>query len=344
MVHPGGGRTLSLGLRIAAAWGGGLVLLAAAMLAGLAAGSVALSPAEVWQALFHPLGLPEAHVSIIRDIRLPRVLLGASVGAALALAGTAFQGLLRNPLADPYIVGTSAGASLGAALAIELRLPSAWGLSPVPALAFPGAVLSMLAVYRLARMGPTLPVETFLLAGVMVGSFTQALVSFLMTLGHQDLPRIIFWLMGSLSNARWTDLAMLLPYLALGAVLLYRLSVPLNVMSLGEETAWSLGVEVERTKVWVVLAGSLVTAAAVSVSGLIGFLGLLVPHLARMLVGPDHRVLFPAALLGGGAFLVLADLAARVLLASRELPVGVVTALVGAPFFFWLLHRRRGLT
>lgn len=335
---------MSLPTRLAATCGVGLLLVAASGLLGLLAGSVPLGPGDVYGALVGQEGLDPSSVAIIRDLRLPRVLLGMLVGASLALAGAGFQGILRNPLADPYIVGTSSGAALGATLAIVLHLPSPlpW-LSPVPAMAFLGALVSMLAVYRVARIGNTVPIETFLLAGVVVGAFSGAMVSFLLTVAREDLPRIVFWLMGSLSQADAARIGLVAPYLALGGAALYLLSPALNLASLGDEAAWSLGVEVERLKLQVVLAGSLVTAAAVAASGLIGFLGLAVPHLARMIVGPDHRVLLPASALGGAAFLVLADTAARTVAAPREIPVGVLTALVGAPFFFWLLHRRRGL-
>lgn len=338
-------RAAPLALRLATACGGGALLVVLAGLVGMLAGSVALSPSDVWTALTDPSRLDPSSAAILLDLRLPRVLLGMLVGASLALVGSSFQGILRNPLADPYIVGTSAGAALGATLAIVLHLPSPlpW-LSPVPALAFLGALASMLTVYRLARIGNTVPVETFLLAGVVVGSFAGAMVSFLMTIAKEDLPRVVFWLMGSLGQADASRVALVAPYLLAGGLALYLLSPALNLASLGDEAAWSLGVEVERLKVGVIVAGSLVTAAAVSASGLIGFLGLVVPHVARMLVGPDHRVLLPASALGGAAFLVLADTAARTLAAPRELPVGVLTALVGAPFFFWLLHRRRSLT
>ena len=338
-------RERALVVRLVATCAAGLALLLVAGLVGMLVGSVPVSPAEVWQALTDPSRLPASTAAILLDLRLPRVLLGMLVGASLALAGSGFQGILRNPLADPYIVGTSSGAALGAALAIVLHLPSPlpW-LSPVPALAFLGALAAMLAVYRLARIGNTLPVETFLLAGVVVGSFAGAMVSFLMTMAHQDLPRVVFWLMGSLSQADATRVALVSPYLLVGGLALYLLSPALNLASLGDEAAWSLGVDIERLKLHTILAGSLVTAAAVSASGLIGFLGLLVPHLARMLVGPDHRILMPASALGGAAFLVLADTAARTVGAPQEIPVGVITALVGAPFFFWLLHQRRGLS
>jgi iron complex transport system permease protein len=338
-------RLNSLAVRLVLACTGGVALLLLAVLVGILVGSVPIHPGDIWLAWKDPARLDPATATILLDLRLPRVLLGVLVGASLALAGSGFQGILRNPLADPYIVGTSAGAALGAALAIVLRLPSPlpW-LSPVPALAFLGALGAMLTVYHLARIGNTLPVETFLLAGVVVGSFAGAMVSFLMTLAHEDLPRVVFWLMGSLGQADSSRVALVAPYLLIGGVALYLLSPALNLASMGDEVAWSLGVDVEKMKIRVILAGSLVTAAAVSAAGLIGFLGLLVPHLTRMLVGPDHRILMPASALGGAAFLVLADTVARTVGAPQEIPVGVVTAMVGAPFFFWLLHRRKGLS
>jgi iron complex transport system permease protein len=279
---------------------------------------------------------------IIFQVRLPRILLAAAVGAALAMAGTAFQGLLRNPLADPYIIGTSAGASFGAALSIVLGLNAAiLGISPVPLMAFGGSLIAMIFVYRLAQRNGSLPVDTFLLAGVIVGAFISSLVSFLMIMAREDLPKIIYWLMGSFSGREdWSFLAILLPYLVAGSVVLYLYAHPLNLLTMGEETAAHKGLNVEKTKKIVIVAASLITAAAVSVSGLIGFVGLLIPHIMRMLTGPDHRVLIPASAIAGAVFLILTDTFARTMFLPEEMPVGVITALFGAPFFFWLLRRR----
>jgi len=278
---------------------------------------------------------------IVREIRLPRVVLAALVGASLSLAGAAFQGLLRNPLADPYIVGTSSGAACGAAIAIVLGLSSsfdvAWPARPL--FAFVGALATMYFVFALSRVDGRLPVDTFLLAGVVVGSFLWAFVSFLMAASHGKMQEIVFWLMGDLSMASWPMIRMMAPYFVIGAVALLLLSHRLNLLSIGEESAAALGVEVERTKLIIVVFASLLTAAAVSVSGLIGFVGLMVPHLTRSIWGPDHRVLLPACALGGAAFLVLADTAAR-LMSPAEIPVGVLTALFGGPFFFVILRRR----
>lgn len=322
-----------------------IVLLLVISAVSLCCGSVAVSPAALWELIRTRLGsgLKGTPLEVIVfDLRLPRIILAAGVGAALSLSGAAYQGLLRNPLADPYIVGVSAGSALGATIGILLHLEGGWlGLSLIPLLAFGGALVTMLAVYLLSVIGNRIPVETFLLAGVVVGSFLWALVSFLLTAAKQDLPRIVLWLMGSLAERQWPQVYMLLPYLLLGGVVLYLVSHPLNLMTMGEDAAHHLGVDVEKTKIWVILAASLLAAAAVSVSGLIGFVGLMIPHLVRMWVGPDHRVLLPAAALLGAAFLVGADTLARTALAPRELPVGIITALLGAPFFCYLLRKRR---
>lgn len=278
---------------------------------------------------------------IIWDIRLPRLALASLVGACLALAGAAFQGLLRNPLADPYIVGTSSGAAFGTAVAIALGLSSgvdsAESLRPL--FSFAGALLTMYCVVRLARVERRLPVDTFLLAGVVMGSFLWAFVSFIMATANGRMKEIVLWLMGDLSLATWSLVGLVVPYFVLGAVALAALAHRLNLLSMGEESASSLGVDVEATKLVVVAAASLLTAAAVSVSGLIGFLGLFVPHLTRSACGPDHRVLLPVSAIAGAAFLVLADTASRAM-SPVELPVGVLTALFGGPFFFVLLRRR----
>ncbi|MBI3926244.1 MAG: iron ABC transporter permease [Armatimonadetes bacterium] len=319
---------------------GGPVLVLSVLLS-LVIGSVDLDLATLIRVLQGTETGPAA--TILWELRLPRALLGAGVGSCLAMAGAALQAILRNPLADPYIVGTSAGAAFGATLAIILGLQQpVLGLSPIPLLAFLGALGAMAFVYRLATIDGVLPADTFLLSGVVVGAFLGSLVSFLMTLAHEELPRVVLWLMGSLELASWDRCALLVPYLLLGGGGLLALALTLNLMTLGEETALQLGVEVEKAKLRVVILAALLTAAAVSVSGLIGFLGLLVPHLARGLVGPDHRVLLPASAVGGAVFLVLADAAARTV-AGSELPVGVITAGVGAPFFFLMLHRRKRL-
>lgn len=285
---------------------------------------------------------PQAHETILWSVRLPRVLMGALVGTALAVAGCAYQGLFKNPLADPYVLGVSAGSGLGAALVIAGlgSLPVAF-LGAVPAGAFAGGIVTMLVVYGLAAHGSRVSSVSLLLAGTAVGSLCTALISLVIYFTDStSRDAIIFWMMGGLSGANWPKVAWLLPYLGLGAGILLFYSKELNALLLGEEQAQHLGVEVERVKKIVLLGGTLLTAGAVAFCGAIGFVGMIVPHLVRMLIGPDHRYLLPVSGLVGGVVLVAADALARGLLEAVEIPVGLVMAVVGGPFFLWLLRRR----
>jgi len=316
-----------------------LVLVGALLVVGLGAlalGGVHLSWREVWSALTGAASSPEARV-IVREIRLPRVLLAMLVGAALAVSGTALQALLRNPLADPYVLGISSGAALGAIIALWVggRLAAA-----SPLVAFAGALVTMAWVYLLGRRAGRLASYTLVLAGVITASFLSAVILFVLTLlSTRDVRGIAFWLMGDLSVVTETQLRILLPVVVLGIVTLYTFAKDLNVLLLGEEEAAHLGVNVARVQTAVYLLASLLTGVAVSVSGAIGYLGLLVPHLGRMVVGNDHRTLLPTAALGGAIVLTLSDTLARTVVAPAELPVGAVTALAGAPVFIYLLRR-----
>ncbi len=277
---------------------------------------------------------------IFWHLRLPRVALGAIVGMALTVAGTSLQGLLMNPLADPYLVGVSAGAALGASAAMALHFGNFLGGAGRCLIAFGSGALTMILVLWLARERRRLQRDAFILAGVVVGSFMWALVTLVMTLAGQDLQTIVFWLMGNLyGQISWVMVAVTGLLVAIGCVALYSYARDLNLLALGEEQAKQLGVETEKLKTGVILFSALATAAAVSVSGVIGFVGLVIPHMARKLVGPDHRVLIPAAGLLGAAFLVWADTVARLI--AEIFPVGVLTSLLGAPFFFYLLKRRQ---
>lgn len=296
----------------------------------------------IWEKITGREALQTPISTIVWQLRLPRIILAALVGAALAMAGTAFQGLLRNPLADPYIVGTSAGAAVGGVAAIIFNVrTNFWGISGIAALAFVGALAAMYGIYKLSVVGGKIPVETFLLAGVVVGSFLWAMVSFLLTIAKKSLHEVIFWLMGSTQYASWSSVFMLLIYVIVCFASLMFLSHRLNLLTLGDESAAHLGVNVEKVKALTIVFASLVTAAAVSVSGLIGFVGLMIPHVFRMLVGADHRVLLPASTFGGALFMVWVDTAARSIFAPREIPVGILTAILGAPFFLYLLRKRR---
>ncbi len=280
--------------------------------------------------------------TIILEIRLPRVILAGFVGAALATAGATYQGLFRNPLADPYLIGVAQGASLGAI--IGFLLPTNWhnlGFSIIPLLAFIGALVSTAAVYALARVGKTLPVTTLILAGVALGSFLGSIVSYLIISSGEKMHGIIFWLMGSFSLSQWSEIKILLPYVAAGTAVILILARWLNVMQLDEEQAQQLGVNVERLKLILLAAATLITAASVSFVGTIGFVGIIIPHAVRLIWGADHRFLLPLSVLTGAIFMILADLAARTVLAPTEIPIGVITAICGAPFFLYLLRRRK---
>jgi len=324
------------------ALGAALVL---AVVLSLGMGAVAVPPGEVLRILMGWLtgdvADPAAH-RIIVGIRLPRVLLACLVGAGLGAAGAAFQGLFRNPMADPYVIGVSGGAALGAALAVFLGLQvNVLGFGAVPVLAFAGAVGAALLVHGLAGGGRrhAMSVMSLLLAGIAVAALTQAVVSLLVYLSGERLRPIVFWQLGSLNGAAWPEVALMAVYTGAGLAALLRLSPTLNALLLGEEAAHFLGVDVGRARVQLLFAGALMTAAAVSTSGVIGFVGLIVPHGVRLVIGSDHRGLVPAAALAGAAFLVACDTAARTLMAPAEIPVGIFTALAGAPFFLYLLRR-----
>jgi iron complex transport system permease protein len=281
---------------------------------------------------------------ILVHVRLPRVLLAFMVGNALAAVGVGLQALLRNPLADPYVLGISSGAALGAAIAILLGIgTTVLGLSALPLCAFAGGLLSIVVVYRIAASYGRLPVHTLLLTGVILNAIFSALIMFVTSIMDPNRSfGMMSWLMGVLTSPAYSSLAVLAAYLATGMVVLAGQARALNLLTLGEESAWSLGVEVETVKKVVFLTSALLTGAVVSVSGLIGFVGMIIPHAVRMILGADHRLLLPASALVGGTFLVAADTIARTALAPGEIPVGVVTALVGGPFFIYLLMCRRG--
>jgi len=325
-----------------------LVMLSLASAVAVAVGSVPVPGRAVLGVLLRAAGLPVAATwppevtAIILLLRFPRVVLAALVGLALAGAGTVFQGLFRNPLADPYIIGVSAGAALGATLAIVGGATAGvGGLGAVSVAAFAGALAVSFGVYRMARRGADVPVPDLLLAGIAVGAFLSAIISVLQLAGGESLQRVIFWVMGGFAGRGWAHIAMAAPYALGGLFVAWLYGRDLNVLQVGEEGALQLGVDVPRVKRVLLACGSLMAAAAVATSGLIGFVGLVIPHLMRLILGPDHRVLLPGAALAGAVVLVLADLLARTVITPAEIPVGVVTALFGAPFFLYLLLRGR---
>jgi iron complex transport system permease protein len=284
--------------------------------------------------------------SIVWGIRVPRSMLALLVGAMLAMAGAALQGLLLNPLADPYTVGVSSGAALGAGIATVLGLDKLLGGFGVPPVAFVFAMGAMAIVYGLARSSGRVSVQSFLLAGIVIGSFLWSLLSLIIAMSSGDpadaQAKIIAWLMGSFSNGDgWQSAKIAAPFALLGFIGLWSFARDLNVYSMGEETAKHLGIEAEYLKIFIISICALVTAAAVSVSGIIGFVGLVVPHMCRKMFGPDHRVLIPASALGGAVLAVLADFASRIVMPPSGMPVGVVTAMLGAPFFLYLLRTNK---
>jgi len=281
-------------------------------------------------------GIPSAGqgaADIVGGIRLPRVLAAFFVGASLAVAGAAMQALFKNPMADPYILGTSSGGALGASLAIVFL-----GGFFVPIFAWIGAVVAILIVWSIAGRRGVISVETLLLTGIAVSFFFSAIVSFLIAIAGQNVHQIIFWLMGGFWNASPSDAILSACILVPAGALLFFMGRDLNALSLGEETAAHLGIDATRAR-WAVLGGStLLVAGAVSIAGCIGFIGLVTPHIVRMLMGPDNRVVIPACILAGGMLLVISDTLARTFFS--DLPVGIITAFIGAPFFIWLIHQR----
>ncbi|MBI3962397.1 MAG: iron chelate uptake ABC transporter family permease subunit [Deinococcus sp.] len=327
---------------------GGLVVLGLAAVLSTAVGSVPIPPGAIWRLLvgqLFPGGIPgdfpRSWAPILLQVRLPRVALAGVVGAALAVAGASYQGLFRNPLADPYLLGVAGGASVGASLALAFGLTLPFGLGATQVLAFAGALGAALAVYLLARVGRSAPVVTLLLAGVALGSLLTAVTSLILILSEDRAQIILAWLLGSFGTASWERVGTALPYMVPAALALLVSARLLNALQLGDEGALHLGIEIERLKFWLMVATTLLVAAAVSVSGLIGFVGLLIPHAVRLLWGPDYRFLLPMSALAGAIFLMAADTAARTLFPQAELPVGVVTAFCGAPFFLYLLRQRR---
>lgn len=318
------------------------VALCVAIVAAIATGAVPVAPGEVLASFGRALRRESGGMvdTLILQVRLPRVLLAAFVGAALACAGTIYQALFRNPLADPYILGVSSGAGLGAIIALTLTAQAtALRFGAVPLAAFLGALLTMWVVTRLASWRGRLDTASLLLAGVALSYTLAALTSFIMVFAREQMAAVVFWMMGGLGAASWQYIAMIGPMVLIGALAALMMTRELNLMLLGDERAGQLGLSVGRFKLLALGVASLLTAAAVAVAGLIGFIGLMVPHMVRLTLGPDHRSLMPASLLGGAIALVLADLAARTVIAPVEIPVGVVTALLGGPFFVWLLVR-----
>ncbi len=329
------------------AWLSAAAFLAAALCAGLLVGPAPLPPGDVLAALAAKLPLVDAHSAldpteetIVFDLRLPRVALGALVGAMLALAGGAYQGVFRNPLADPYLLGIAAGAGLGATLAIAYGPAGTASSTLLPVAAFAGAVASVAITYFVGRAGG--PGTTgLILAGVTVAAFLTAIQTFVQQRNADTLVDVYSWMLGQVATSGWSDVWILAPYAFAATVVIFAHRRLLDVLRLGDEEAESLGVNVRRVRVIVIAAATVGTAAAVAVSGLIGFVGIIVPHALRLLVGSSYRVVLPLSIVAGAGFLVCADVLARTVISPAELPIGVVTAFFGAPFFAVVLRTSR---
>lgn len=278
---------------------------------------------------------------VVWQLRFPRVVMALTVGAGLAVSGVAMQGLFRNPMASPFILGLSSGAAFGAALAMVFGIALLPGYLAIPSMAFAFCLLTLLLVYNIAKVGGRVPIETLLLAGIAVGAFFSALVNLMTYLAGDDLQGIVFWMMGDLTQFGWDNVYVVLPMVIFGASIVMYYSRDLNAMMLGDNHAQNLGIEVGKVRVHLLIACAMATAAAVAFVGIIGFVGLVIPHVMRLIVGPDHRILVPTSILAGGIFLLLADVLARWVLAPQVLPIGIITALIGAPYFVYLLRRRR---
>lgn len=325
-----------------------IISLLAMIFLALVVGSVQLGVPRAARILgevvlgFKDEGIAQFERQILLDVRLPRIILAIIVGAALSMAGVIYQSLFRNPMADPSVIGTSSGAALGATIAIaagfNLKIhPQA----TIPLMAFAGAILTTLLVYYLAKTGPRVPMTVLLLAGIAVSTFMSSAISLIMILQRNEMYNIVSWLMGGFTTRRWIDVTMITPYALIGFIATMIFGRELNLMLLGEERARQLGLNSHRFQKTMTIAASLLVAGAVSVSGIIGFVGLLVPHMVRFLTGPDHKYLLPASSLGGGLFLLAADTIARTIMAPLELPVGIVTSLCGVPFFIYLLMKNK---
>lgn len=336
-------------------WGGiGILLLLISIIISLSIGTAKLPLSHVWGILIQQIPIvgdyvqsywPESSEQIILKVRFPRVVLAILVGACLSLAGAGFQGVLRNPLADPYILGVSSGAAVGAAFIILFGLQTTLlGIWTIPIVAFFTALISLMVVLRLASVQGKYKLETIILSGVVVSAFLGSFVSLMVSMSDKVVNEIVFWLMGSLSLQGWSFIYVLLPYLIVGFTVLIAYSQHLNIFALGERQAAHLGIKVKRTRLIILIVSTLITAAAVSIVGTIGFVGLVVPHLVRLIVGPDYRVIIPITAVFGSIYVLWADTLARTLFSPTEIPLGVVTAFLGAPFFGYLLRRSKHMS
>ncbi|HEY5560644.1 MAG TPA: iron chelate uptake ABC transporter family permease subunit [Clostridiaceae bacterium] len=282
------------------------------------------------------------HNIIVLNLRLPRIILAALIGFGLATMGCAFQAIFKNPMADPYVLGVSSGSALGAAIAIVIGIGYNFlGFGIITFSAFIGGILTTIMVYNIARVGNRIPTTTLLLAGISANFLLSSIITLLMVLNRQQADKIIFWTMGSVSSASWTQILSVFPFVGIGFIIMMIYSRDLNIILTGDAMAKSLGIEVDKVKKLLLIISSLVVGAIVAFSGIIGFVGLISPHVARMLVGPDHKKLIPFSAIGGAIFMVLADTLSRTIVAPAEIPIGAITSLIGAPYFIFLLMKTK---
>lgn len=324
-----------MGVKKGIYFGTAFLLCVFTMILSISAGAVKIPLREILNIFLG--GGSETSRTIILNLRLPRVIESAVVGMGLSVVGAFFQGLLRNPMADPYVLGISSGAAFGATIAIILGL----GIFGLSFMAFITSLMTVFFVYTISKTGTRVSMTTMLLAGIAISAFMSAIISLMMLLNHDEFSRIVFWTMGGFSLINWNSVVFSTPIIIIGSFVMYVFSRDVNAILTGEEVAEHLGVNTELVKKIILVTGSLVTATAVSVGGIIGFVGLIVPHISRLIVGPDNRVLVPFSAISGAIFLTFADLLARVILKPMEIPIGIITAAFGGPFFLYLLIKSK---
>ncbi|AEM77916.1 FecCD family ABC transporter permease [Thermoanaerobacter wiegelii] len=324
-----------MGVKKGIYFGTAFSLLVFTMILSISAGAVKIPLQEILNVFLG--GGSETSRTIILNLRLPRAIESAIVGMGLSVVGTFFQGLLRNPMADPYVLGVSSGAAFGATIAIILGL----GIFGLSFMAFITSLMTVFFVYTISKTGTRVSMTTMLLAGIAISAFMSAIISLMMLLNHDEFSRIVFWTMGGFSLINWNSVVFTTPIIVIGSFVMYVFSRDVNAILTGEEVAEHLGVNTELVKKIILITGSLVTATAVSVGGIIGFVGLIVPHISRLIVGPDNRILVPFSAISGAIFLTFADLLARIILKPMEIPIGIITAAFGGPFFLYLLIKSK---
>ncbi|EIV99221.1 FecCD family ABC transporter permease [Thermoanaerobacter siderophilus] len=324
-----------MGVKKGIYFGTAFSLLVFTMILSISAGAVKIPLQEILNVFL--CGGSETSRTIILNLRLPRAIESAIVGMGLSVVGTFFQGLLRNPMADPYVLGVSSGAAFGATIAIILGL----GIFGLSFMAFITSLMTVFFVYTISKTGTRVSMTTMLLAGIAISAFMSAIISLMMLLNHDEFSRIVFWTMGGFSLINWNSVVFTTPIIVIGSFVMYVFSRDVNAILTGEEVAEHLGVNTELVKKIILITGSLVTATAVSVGGIIGFVGLIVPHISRLIVGPDNRILVPFSAISGAIFLTFADLLARIILKPMEIPIGIITAAFGGPFFLYLLIKSK---